>query len=616
MTTSTPQERYSLIKNNRNYILPLLISQSYDELSKLFTKEANIPDQIINMCSSNVYVFIIDGIQTIDDNSYHNYFGGADIQISISDLINAKLFAYCIHHSDEDFLKELLIVDNREDMLERSGEDRLDDIVENDKIFKIILSYMNLKQTTIEKFFESAINMQCTKVVIILLDMGLQPSADSIKSAIENDATDTLEILLEYNCDNIQSGFDSCVFYDTTMNYPACKMYSDDRIYANVDTIKILLKYNINILGKLNDLLYYACQNDELDLVIFCVEYGECDTVTALKVACLNNNFEIMTYLLELGVVINLIDDKDLLYTDIKMIKFLLQHEYVFTTQVLFETFYILLLATPTMEIINYMTDIGADFEKLFYTEEYLSYYPDRKSWLVNIICYNKIDVMKYLVNNYADKLDFDKLIIMGIVNGKVDIVKYLLTVKPEFDICKSNIFVEACYHGHLSSVKYLLDMGVDVNSIEDNLFNTVAGKKDIKNDLTYHGTNGNGCADILKLLFSYNIPIPKNNIFGSYDDRILDIDIIRYLVTHGFDINEDIISPDIIYLMGYMRETELKIINLLDLSIYRHKTDIIEFLLENGMDPTVNDNNAIKISNAISALDVTELLMRYAEKS
>lgn len=578
MTTSTPQERYSLIKNNRNYILPLIVSQSYDELGKLFTKEANIPDRIINMRSSNVHAFIVDGIQKIDDNIYLNYFGGEDIQISISDLINAKLFSYCIYYGDEDFLKELLIVDNREDMLERNGEDRLDYIVENDKIFKIILSHMDLKQTTIEKFFESAINMQCAKVLIILLDMGIQPSVDSIKSAIENDADDILEILLEYNCINIQSGFDSCVFYDTTMNYPACKMYSDDQIYTNIDTIKILLKYNINILGKLNDLLYYASQNNFLDLVTFCVEYGECDTVIALKVACLNNNFEIMIYLLELGVVINVIDDKDLLYTGIKMIKFLLQHEYVFTTQVLFETFYILLLGTPTMEIINYMTDIGADFEQLFYTEEYLSYYPDRKSWLVNIICYNKIDVMSYLVNNYADKLDFDKLIIMSIVNGKVDMAKYLLTVKPEFDICKSNIFIEACYYGHLNSVKYLLDMGVDVNSIEDNLFNTVASKKDIKNDLIYHGTKGNGCVDILKLLFIYNIPIPKNNIFGSYDDRILDINIIRYLVTHGFDIHEDFVSPDIIYLMGFTCENEIKIINLLDLSIYHHKTDIIEF--------------------------------------
>lgn len=616
MTTPISRETYSFIKNNRAYILPLLVSKSYDELGKLFILEDTVLDPIITISRANIIFFIIDHIHFINENYDHD-FGGMDIQISVSELINAKLFAYCIHYSDEDFLKELLIVDNSENMLEHVGEDSMADIVENDKIFEIILAYMDLKQITIEKFCKNAINMQSEKSLMILLDMGLQPSADRIKNAIEYDADGILEILLKYNCDNIQTGLDSCVFYNTTMNYPSCKMFSDDRIDTSIDTIKLLLKYNIDISTKLNDLLYYACQNDQLDLVTFCLEYGECDINTALRVSCLNNDCDIMTYLLELGAVINVINDKDLLYTDIKMIKFLMQHDYVFTEQVLFETFYILLLSAPTMEIINYMTSIGANFDQLFHIEKYLSYYPDRESWLINIIRSTKIDIMVYLVNNYYDKLDVDKLIITSIVNGKVNMVKYLLTVTPEFDICKGDIFILACNYGHLSSVKYLLDMGVDIDLIEDNLFNEVAVKRDIKKDYVYQGSMGNGHIDILKLLFSHNIPIPKNNIFGSYDDKILDMDIIRYLVANGFDINEDISPPMILQLMGIsMQSVQIKIINLLDLSIRLHKMDVIAFLLENGMDPTVNDSNAIKISIYLDTKDITKMLTDHVEKS
>ena len=64
-------------------------------------------------------------------------------------------------------LKELLIVDSREDMLMHSKESYINDIVENDKLFKIILAHMDLEQATIENFFRSAINMQCEKVLII-----------------------------------------------------------------------------------------------------------------------------------------------------------------------------------------------------------------------------------------------------------------------------------------------------------------------------------------------------------------------------------------------------------------------------------------------------------------
>jgi ankyrin repeat protein len=623
--TSFQKEKYLIIKDNRDYIISLLTTQSYDELSKLFILGDEPLDPILNISSMLKIVFTIDHIQYINDTSYNdNYLRGRDIRISVVDLINTKLFSYCICNSDGDLLKELLIVDSREDMLWNLGEDTISDIVEDEKIFKIILAHMDLKQKTIGKFFKHAINMQSDKVVITLLDMGIRPTIKSIKDIIEEDSNEILEILLEYNCDNIQTGFDSCVFYDTYMNEPVGKMYNEHRIETTIDTIKILTKYNINISEKLNDILFYACQNNQLyphdisqfNLVTFCLEYGECNIDTALKISCLNNNFETMTYLLELGAVINVIDEKDLLHTDIKMIKFLLQHEYIFTKQVLFEIFYILLFSSHSIEIINYMTSIGADFDQLFYIEEYLPYHPDRKSWLTHIIRRVRIDIMTYLVNTYYDKLDIDKLIITSITNGNICMVNYLLTVKPEFDICATKIFTLACYYGHLSSVKYLLDMGVDINSVDENLFNTIACKKDIKNDYHYNGLSGPGCVDILKFLFDYNIPIPKNNIFGSYDDKILDVDIIRYLVTHGFDINADISPPMEMSLTGNHGQTiQIKIINLLDLSVRQHKRDVITFLLENGMDPTVNDNNAIKISIDFDAKDITKMLTGYMPK-
>ena len=54
------------------------------------------------------------------------------------------------------------------------------------------------------------------------------------------------------------------------------------------------------------------------------------------------------------------------------------------------------------------------------------------------------------------------------------------------------------------------------------------------------------------------------------------------------------------------------KILNLLELSVYHKKIDVVKFLLKCGMTPHLNNDNSIKIATELHHIEIKDLLLTY----
>ena len=94
-------------------------------------------------------------------------------------------------------------------------------------------------------------------------------------------------------------------------------------------------------------------------------------------------------------------------------------------------------------------------------------------------ICYqNKIDIIKYLINNVRDiDISYNDYYAFKIAcsSGHLNLVKYLLEVKPDIDVSTNyNIAIcSACERGNIDVVKFLLEIIEKNNILYENLLNS-----------------------------------------------------------------------------------------------------------------------------------------------
>ena len=520
--------QYLTIKNNRDQILILFTLQSFDDIIKLFIThcELELPsdqtDSEISLSRHNIYLFMRDRPIESDTSS--------KTQIKLSELITRKLIMYCIYCSDVDFLREIC-TGHSKNIFERDRESYFSNIISagSASIFEFILTNMDLSQSTLDELCEYIVELDNTTCLIILLNTNYQPSIDSIKYAIQYLSRGAIKIFLEENY-MVQLAFDSIAFYNPVANDPISFIEEELRVFTDFQMIKLLVEHNIDISNKINDLLLHAIQSNILDLAMMCLE-SECDINTALKVGCINNNLEMMEHLLQLGADINVINGDDFAYIKLPSIKFLIQYKFIFNVEDISKVFHLILFSDCMVADIEYMLDIGANFDKIFMTERIVS----ERSWFEFIVWKNKFDIMKFLATRYLDYLlpELNRLFLVSVVCDKVDIMEYILSLGANIDPDYSKqAFILACWYGHLGVVTHLLDKGVDINSIEDHLFTLIAKKKNSRVfngrerydtyinkyiPLRYYGAVvGNQHLQILKLLIGYGFYIPNDNIFKS----------------------------------------------------------------------------------------------------
>ena len=84
----------------------------------------------------------------------------------------------------------------------------------------------------------------------------------------------------------------------------------------------------------------------------------------------------------------------------------------------------------------------------------------------------------------------------------------------------------------------------------------------------------------------------------------MIDCEIINYLIIGGYDIHSSILIEDN-YIYMSRKICSICITNLLELSVYHNKIDVVKFLLECGMNPHLNDGYCIKLATDFDHIDI-----------
>lgn len=249
------------------------------------------------------------------------------------------------------------------------------------------------------------------------------------------------------------------------------------------------------------------------------------------------------------------------------------------------------------------------------------------------------LETVKFFVNNGIDILGNNNAIATCIINGRVNILKYLLSVEPSitFPDCS---FYKAILHDHKDMAMLLIEQGIDlkVNSKLSLVFAVLRDYSEIVQLILDHGANIGDASDIamriaakrgdlamVKLLVENGISIyTKNNTSIEYyygdenSNNIVDkhnyklvleagnpfclacmwdhVDVAEYLVQCGVDVpsqgNElffnccrrgklEIVQLLVRYGMDFHANNEAALVY----SCFDGHLDVVKFLVENGAD-------------------------------
>lgn len=371
----------------------------------------------------------------------------------------------------------------------------------------------------------------------------------------------------------------------------------------SVSMLKVLMDHYIDISINVKDLIIVAIGKEYLDVIEFLVEsFPDHDINQYLNICCQASNVEVLVYFLKSGADINVIGEDYLSHTSIDVIKVLITHNYVVPVKPLKDILIFHFAFDDDLQNVNYLFSIGAQIQWIFDIEHKganrkTSYLHCRKKSIYSnlefVITKGHIKKIKLLADNHLNELKpkLNRLFIIACANGRNDIATYLFDLGAELD---DKAMICACFFGHYETVVMLLKFGMNLSLIKENLFTftsigylMAACSSDIYNDLINNNiifrndiyNYGNEYLDIVKLLINYNVPIGYSCIFDKHSDLFYDVEIFRYFLQNGMNINKTI---------GHNN------LNFLEIAIIVKKEAVIEFLLQNGIDKKITNKKPI----------------------
>lgn len=451
-----------------------------------------------------------------------------------------------------------------------------------------------------------------------------------------------LDIMLEFEFKMFPIHINAAVFSDKfdVVNYAFANGYDVIGIFGlfgiefklSLPMLKLLLDNGIDISDKLKYILINAVENFNLDVLAFVIEsFPEHNINYLLNMCCELHNADALLYLLRNGANIHSVDLISTLVTSLDIIKIFVAHSHPPPEHIL--TYHLIrrFIRDELLTDINYLIGIGANIQWIFDRENdkdhHLNYlrnkemllkdhkYDTLSSILEYIVSKGKINHIMFLASDYLSILqpEINRLFIIACANGQCDMALYLLDLGAELD---NKALVSACFFGHLEIVILLLKLGMDIYSITDNLYTVTkmgnspkCSKTFVYDDLINNNTifrndvykYGNKYVDIIKLLIEYDVPAQGIVILYPYNSNFYDIDIFKFYIKIGLDINIKWKSP----VPEYCDDR-----NFLEGSIIFDHIDIVEFLLESGVIPNITDTAAIRTINKNK--QIRDLLLKY----
>lgn len=291
----------------------------------------------------------------------------------------------------------------------------------------------------------------------------------------------------------------------------------------------------------------------------------------------------LVKYFVSMGADIHSIDRETIIETTIPIMEYLFSCGYHVDEDLVNEILKIK-FNFMSIERVKYLLGYGADINCVF----------DNK-YFSNVICNVGLNHITFLVENYYDLIEpkLNDIFVMACANGSNKIVKYFCKLGMKID---NILMIIGCYCGHYDVVEILFKYGLDYNDIDENLYVIVSDGERMRNCTSLKLIKDNPyfieqdflhrrCKHlkIFTLLIEHKVPIYDfGEIFrdGHYD--FYNVDIVKYCIDNGMDINKHI---------------------LLSSCIYWKKIDLIKLLLNNNINVNleslhcglVNDNDDMK---------------------
>jgi hypothetical protein len=561
------KENYSFITNNYNEIISLLIDNEYGKIFNLLGFGPTIAN---DMAKPNLSRTLINYCVEETDMKMFNV------------LMDSVFFG-----NDKTVIHMLLCKVARHD---------------NSEMFKIIID-----DDMILPFLDSLIDIimvypkNPTKFIIMIVNKGVKFSDADIQKIINSNTPETLQYIIDIGYD-VQRCFDNMT-----------------DIYLTLPSLKILHN-NINISKQTNKIYLTQVYDEYVNELIFLLDnFPDLDLIKGFNKACLNDQIEVMKLFLGKGLSIHDIEqNENLKYIDFKTAKFLIDCGYPIQSLNLNMVLLKVFNGSKDITELYYLVDNRADITVVIDDKQNLlnteSENQDEllmvKSNIENVIYNGLIDRIKFLIDNYYDLMQqkISDMFVIACANGKVDIAKYLLG----YDVQMNNkSLVASCFFGHYEIVLMLLELGMNFEDVNENLFDVVIfgmncinigsdiydrlvdGDDIFQNDLYEWGKEH---YKIIQLLMKHNLSVGKCNFLSKiWGHDLCNVEFYKYIMMNVEDVNEK---------FGGM--------TLLESSIRCRNEEVTEMLLKYGMSLM---NPIMIVPSSVCDENMKKLLLKYGQE-
>lgn len=555
--------------------------------------------------------------------------------LTVKEKATYNLLLWIIIYSDVEFMDKIFADNNYEDLFSLKTYSRLlEHII--DKNRKDLLEYYlnNFKVEAIDNLIISIIHSNKIELLPCILNHGYKLDNRHIEYAIDNYGFELI-IYAYINGYNVQESFNkSNLFYQEKY---------DNNEYQNgtwqIDEFRklilTLIKCEINITTKIDNLFYYGSQIDDIETIKYFIQNYNIDNEImneSLKICCRNNSFNVAEYILHYGTTIIINDELKSIPLDTIIV--LLRNGIQIDKNIISIALAKCFVDKQNLTDICFLLECGADIDYIFNETQFNIikkrnneyYYVSTKIIypIDYIISNGYVNCIKFLYESCSNKLEINKLLVLSISHGQLDMANYLISIGADSHFDNDIALIYACYFGHADCVKILLDTEIDFGNLPHSLFkialfgfiksfhncdfNNIFQK--IRNSdifRSYHYKYGKH-AEVFDLLVDYKVHPPKYTIFMyKADCFFITNKCIEYFVSCGMELNK------LFKIIDFPMEDNIAYTSILELYVCSKNIPVVKLLLDAGADVNINNNGVITIAKENNDIEMIKLFTEYA---
>jgi hypothetical protein len=490
-----------------------------------------VDDLITDNYDNIIELLMVDNYEKIHDALGNRRIYGSYDYDTTKMTVLFLLFDYSIGNDNDDNLFKIVISKYLEDNTMHKDSEILTRLIECGYVdlFRTFLEIGNYNITFNSVWYNVMCCKNPTPFLEILSSHGHKMDSYHISLAIHDDKIDIVKYAIINNYD-VQSAI-----------RPEC--CSTFHCKISIQMLKLLLENNIDLSPIVLRLGECAIIQNRLEILKFLIDnMTNCDINNWIIYSCRCNSLDALKYLLQMGGDINMLQLCGIWGVNIKTVKFLIECNVTIDQEIL-NSLLIKSFTRNDITDIYYLVDNGADINWIINIEKSVrrynkhfviesKNYNNLKSPSEFIVSMGELDKIKYLHDNHYNLLqpEINRLFVIACANGQYDMANYLFGLDAKLD---DKALISACFFGHLNIVDMLLNIGMNFDNINENMF-----------DIVYEGSICGGCENVIYDSLIKDNDIFRNDVFnyGSDHKKIMSL-LVKYNLPISINIGRWIVS-------------------------------------------------------------------------